>query len=200
MILPRGHILQKGQFFLNDNTMATLANSEITLKNSKEELLNTYRKTYSISMWIQINPGNVSKEQQIFSYGYKNTKNNINYTKPMIKYSYDTTSGKDLYNIYFISDVEDPIQIYLPNQKWNMFVFNYNENNTADLFINGSLERTFDLNIKKTDYSIEDTFTIGYNNSSLYGFISNVIYYDKVLTPFDISTLFILGQKGGVNV
>ena len=104
-------------------------------------------------------------------------------------------SGKDLYSIYFVSDTEDPIQINLPNQKWNQFIFNYNENNMADLFINGSLERTFDMRTKKTDYSLEDTFTIGSDNSSLYGSISNVIYYDKVLTTDEISTLWMMGHK-----
>lgn len=198
MILPKGHILQKGQFFFNDNSqMVTISDSKITLKN-KEDLLNNgnpYRKTYSISMWIQINPSNNINKEQIFSYGYKNTNQNINYTKPMIKYSYDNNTGKDVYNIYFISDVEDPIQINLPNQKWNQFVFNYNTNNTADLFINGSLERTFDMRNKQTDYSLEDTFTIGSNNSLLYGSISNVIYYDHVLTSNAISNLYLLGQK-----
>ena len=194
MILPKGHILQKEPFYLNDKQIITLSNSEITLKNPKGELLNnSYRKTYSISMWIQINPGNVVDKQTIFSYGY--TKNNINHTKPMIKYSYDSVSGKNLYDIYFTSDIENPIRIYLPNQKWNQFVFNYNENNTADLFINGSLERTFDLRIQIPEYSLEDTFTIGSENTSLYGFISNTVYYNNVLTPNEISTLWVLGHR-----
>ena len=198
MILSKGHILQKEPFLLIDKQMNTLSNSEITLKNPKEDLMNnSYRKTYSISMWIQINPGNVGNvknKQTIFNYGYTNTKNNINHAKPMIKYSYDTVKGKDLYDIYFTSDIEKPIQIYLPNQKWNLFVFNYNENNTSDLFINGSLERTFDLRVKTPEYSLEDTITIGSKNTSLYGFISNVIYYKNVLTPNDISMLWILGH------
>ena len=199
MILSKGHILQKEPFLLIDKQMAILTNSEITLKNPKEDIMNnSYRKTYSISMWIQINPGNVGNienNQTIFSYGYTNTKNNINHTKPMIKYSYDTVGGKDLYDIYFTSDNVSPIQIHLPNQKWNHFVFNYNDNNTSDLFINGSLERTFDLRIKEPEYSLEDTITIGSKNTSLYGFISNIIYYKNVLTPNDISMLWILGHN-----
>ena len=197
IILSKGIILQKEPFLLNDKQMAILTNSEITLKNPKGELLNnSYRKTYSISMWIQINPGTVGNvdKQTIFSYGYTNTKNNINHIKPMIKYSYDTVSGKDLYDIYFTSDIVKPIQIHLPNQKWNHFVFNYNENNTSDLFINGSLERTFDLRIQEPEYSLEDTITIGSKNTSLYGFISNVIYYKNVLTPNDISMLWFIGH------
>lgn len=91
--------------------------------------------------------------------------------------------------------------ITLPDQKWNQIVVNYSDN-IVDLFINGSLERTFYLAGKDIppvgfeepghpssflpQYNDLDTITIG-DKYGIDGGICNVVYYKEPLTPEQIT-------------
>jgi hypothetical protein len=66
-------------------------------------------------------------------------------------------------------------------------VFNYTSNG-VDLFINGKIERTltYDNNNLLPQYHLTDVIKIG-GNKGLNGAISNVKYYKKPLTQFEIA-------------
>ena len=76
----------------------------------------------------------------------------------------------------------------LPNQRWNNFVFNYTEN-SADLFINGHLERSFPLNNRFPTYSADDAISVG-EKDGLFGAICNIQFHTSVMTKSDIVSTF----------
>ena len=75
--------------------------------------------------------------------------------------------------------------VTLQNQKWNQIVLNYNRNK-VDLFINGDLERTFQMKDEMPLYNDLDKITIGEDNG-LDGGICNVVYYRHPLTAEQIA-------------
>jgi len=76
----------------------------------------------------------------------------------------------------------------IPKQKWNHIVFNYN-NGSADVFINGTLERTLYFNGVNPTYNSTDLVTVGDDNG-INGAICNVEYYSTPLTQFQISSKY----------
>ena len=158
--------------------------------------MNPYLKNYSMSLWVYINnqsPSNnisYSKETNIFNYGYTDASTGISYPKPQITYD----QSKDSYFIYFTTytnDKKDDSRYKLskfPTQRWNNFVFNY-DNNNVDLFINGKLERTFSISNNFPVYNSNDIVTIGETNG-IQGAICNVVYYNKVLTKSQIANFY----------
>ena len=78
-------------------------------------------------------------------------------------------------------------EIYLPFQRWNNFVFNYYEN-TADLFINGKLERSFNFNNDNIPLNGTETddVIVG-SNIGLNGAICNVKYFTFPQTTAQIA-------------
>jgi hypothetical protein len=143
----------------------------------------SYRKRYSISMWIYLNnqpPNNISysKETEIFNYGNG---------KPRITYYNDITTDnlKDKYIFYFTNNSKDSkIRMTLPGQKWNNIVFNY-YSDKVDLFINGNLEKTYIFNNIAPTYYANDNMTIG-TQDGLDGAICNINYYTEPLTKTQI--------------
>lgn len=147
-----------------------------------------YSANYSFSMWIFINPQNMSNsaysnETEIFNYGYGDD------VKPRITYLYDK-DGSDIYKVY-CSNQNYPIQFTVTSQKWNQFVFNYNYNDSVvDIFINGNLERSVSFNetsIPKYDSS--DIISFG-SDKGLVGAICNVTYRSVPLTKKQIANSY----------
>jgi hypothetical protein len=167
------------------------------LYNKSTDLLESdqsaYSKNYCLSMWIYINPQNMSNqsyvnETEIFNYSYTDTKGTI-WPKPRITYRYDPTSSLDQYYLYFTPNVKDRMTLTVVGQKWNQFVFNYN-NNIVDIFINGNLERTFQLsNHTLPQYDSSDTISIGSENG-LDGAICNIVYRSTPLTKYEIANSY----------
>jgi len=121
----------------------------------------------------------------------------------------------DLSDSYYVIDTNTDdggnsrFELRLPMQKWNNFVFNYNAT-TIDVFINGTLERTFNYNTVPNFQYNTDIMVIGSNpvtytsndpysklavfqssNTSfmgLYGSVCNVVYYPTVLDQGQIVT------------
>ena len=106
-------------------------------------------------------------------------------------------SNRNIYRVTFTGSqesidheiaIDNSYDIELTSQKWNHLFFNYHSN-SVDLFINGVLERTFDMKGNIPKYNILDKMTIG-SNDGLDGAICNVTYYKTVLTKFQITNLY----------
>lgn len=183
--------VQQRPVFLNK--LRTLGDSNMFLyKPLSDDVLyastdQLYRRNYGISMWIYLNPHSNSNAAyvdgtNIFSYGDG---------KPRITYKNDSGNKRqenvDIYTIYF-SNTDDSAKydISLPNQKWNMFTFNYFDSK-VDLYINGTLERTFEFTDNIPSYSASDSIAIGSENG-LDGSLCNLNYYKQPLTDLEIAT------------
>jgi hypothetical protein len=156
--------------------------------NSVYKQANPYRTNYTFSMWIYLNPQSNANNAyingaKIFDFG--NGKPRISY-----KNQSDNTrlANKDIYAITFSNKGDATYEISLPNQKWNNFVFNYFDSK-VDLYINGSLERTFEFSNNMPEYLPTDVITIGDKNG-LQGAICNINYYKTPLSSEKIVTLY----------
>jgi hypothetical protein len=148
-----------------------------------------YRKNYTFSMWIYLNPHSSANAAyingaKIFDFG--NGKPSIYY-----KNESDNTRipNKDIYIVTFSNKSSNAkYELHLQNQKWNNFVFNYIDSK-VDLYINGTLERTFEFSDVIPEYSPSDIITIGDNNG-LQGAICNIHYYKDPLSAEKIMLLY----------
>ena len=145
-------------------------------------------------MWIYLkqqprNSNNNEISKSIFNYGTEgiSTKPQVSYVNRLMT---DGTANTDKYRISFFepnkSDTiseNTTVDLELNSQKWNNLFFNYN-NNSADLFVNGVLDRTVPNN-KITNFDITDKITLG-DNKGLDGFICNISYYTNPVNEYEI--------------
>lgn len=182
-------LLQNEPLFLNKKTQIGSDKMEQIHNNPNRYLFESgYSTNYSFSMWIFINPQNMSNgaysnETEIFNYGYGDD------VKPRITYLYDK-DGSDIYKVY-CSNKTTPIQFTVTSQKWNQFAFNYNYNDSAvDIFINGNLERSVSFNETSIpNYGPSDIITVG-SDKGLAGAICNVTYRSVPLTKKQIANSY----------
>ena len=189
----------------NNSQLIIPTNGSITTVNQQ----NPYRKTYSISVWISINTnefitGETSPpEVNVFYYASKSLDENNQWTflhpKPRITYTYDTQMKQDVFHIYVKEADVEPYKLHIANQKWNQFIFVYNENH-VDLFVNGYLVKTW----KKTEgitqtYTNNDMIVIGDMDHKLYGAVGEVIYYDHAVSSGDIANMWNIGRLKSIN-
>lgn len=191
--------LLPGSIFI-DNSLI-IGNSDnlapFTAKNDIGNETKTPRFNYGLSMWVYLNQQTTqtigTRLVNIFSYGENNNM------KPQVSYfeKGKNDSNKNIYRITFTGSQEsidhdialnNSYDVELTSQKWNHIFFNYHSTH-VDLFINGILERTFDMNGTIPQYSILDKITVGENNG-LDGAICNVTYYKTILTKFQITNLY----------
>ena len=213
-ILPNSVFINNSQSIGNNNNLSPLITTD-TVGNQ----IKTARTNYGLSMWIYMNQQPNQRKNSslinIFSYGTKESmKPQISYFEKGMH-----NSNKNIYRITFsgsqessnndvavgefkaaprsgadlnsISDSESndtSYDIELTSQKWNHMFFNYHSN-SVDLFINGILERTYDMNGKLPKYSPLDTMTVG-EDGGLDGAICNVTYYTNDQTKFQITNLY----------
>lgn len=148
-----------------------------------------YRRNYTFSMWIYLNPHSSANAAyvngaKIFDFGGG---------KPSIYYKNESSNtrirNKDVYIVSFSNTSENAkYEIHLPNQKWNNFVFNYLDSK-VDLYVNGTLERTFEFSDNIPTYLPTDVITIG-DKKGLQGAICNVNYYKEPLSSEKIMNLY----------
>ena len=159
-----------------------------------------FSTNYALSMWVYLDSQSKSfqaygKETTIFDYG--NGKPKLTYVNHV-----DDPEQKDKVNIYFTnSTTQKPsLEITLPKQKWNQIVFNYSTQR-ADVFINGSLERTFEFDDNLPTYAVYDKFLTG-SNRGLDGAICNVKYYPNVLSKFEITNSYnlLMNKNPPINI
>ena len=215
-----GVVIQDAPFYINkgkEKTIATSADLKINLHSkNKSDLLseidsiyhtNPYFKDYAFSMWINMNPQNISPDTEIviFSYGYPSNGTKIKEChKPKITYSYSSNnkglSVKDVYRIYFTGNKNDKnmkfYEIHVPNQRWNHFVINYVNGTMVELWINGIMKHVFkfDKNKLLPDYDPTDQVIIGNKRSTgTNGAICSVVYFDKSIHSHQIVNMYNLG-------
>jgi hypothetical protein len=205
--LADGQQLLSGVYWLNgpQNVIATstMLKQGPTYNQVLSGSSGQYRTNYCISMWVNINPQTPSfaaynQETELFSYGYTDPSG-VEHVKPMIRY-YGGGNGTDQpvernkYVFYFskyppteqyATSGDTFYDLSLPNQKWNQIVLNYNRN-IVDLFINGDLERSFDMTNNLPMYSPLDAITVGSLNG-IDGAICNVAYYNHPLSASQIA-------------
>ena len=191
-ILPNSVFINKAIAIGNNDSLAPFVANDIAGNNVK-----TARANYGLSMWIYLNQQpNQSRNPRlinIFSYGTKD------YMKPQVSYFEKgmQNSNKNIYRITFAgpqesvnSDVaiDTSYDIELTSQKWNHLFFNYHSN-SVDLFVNGILERTYDMNGRIPHYGPLDIMTVG-EDGGLDGAVCNVTYYKNEQTKFQITNLY----------
>ena len=163
----------------------------------------TPRSMYTLSAWISVNPEeSITQEVNILYYASKELdKNNqwsVKYPKPRVAYAYDPVTKRDGYNIY-VTDETDVYRLQIPNQRWNQFVFVFQDNRT-DLFVNGHLVKTFTHSASITQkYTTNDRIVIGDATHKLYGAVANVSYYNYALGNDEVVNLWNLGQNEAQN-
>ena len=175
------------------------ANSDSTSSTN----IHQYNRNYALSFWLYVvpHPPNheaYTKESEILSYGYQDQEG-IEHVKPMIRYyggggGDDQTIERNKLVFYFAkypptqqyaSDEHTFYDVTLPLQKWNQVVLNYNRNQ-VEIYMNGTLDRTFDLKNNMPLYDDLDTITIGQDNG-IQGGICNVAYFRHPLSPEQIT-------------
>ena len=89
---------------------------------------------------------------------------------------------------------ENSYIVEVDTQKWNQFIFNYTAN-SVDLFLNGSLEKTFRFEHDNPPvYTANDMVVIGANDG-VDGAISNIHYYVGNLTRSQVANSYNLLMK-----
>jgi hypothetical protein len=151
-------------------------------EQSTDVILDTdIRRNHTFSMWIYLNQQSPTfAEKTIFNYGTSHPK--ISYI------SNDKSTRNDMEYITISANDNTKYKFEIPRQKWNHVVFNYN-NGSADVFINGTLERTLYFNGVNPTYTSTDLVTVGDDNG-INGAICNVEYYSTPLTQFQISSKY----------
>jgi len=193
--VKQGTPLLEGSAFL-DIEKPLISSYDLKLTAEKDDVNSpvVYRRNYSLSMWIMINAHSENKfsyanETPIFNYGNGIPK--ITYVKK------EPHNNKETLKVYFtnsqVSDDNNYI-IEVDTQKWNQFIFNYTAN-SVDLFLNGSLEKTFRFELDNPPvYTANDMVVIGANDG-IDGAISNVRYYVGNLTRSQVANSYNLLMK-----
>lgn len=183
---------------ISENDMFIIKEEEHkNLKDPEDTTMSIYRNSnYAFSFWVFINStktgiqpdNNTNFAHEIEIFNYANGKPRITYVNDQQNDNY--------FNVYF-TNIENPDQeketkrkVTIPLQKWTHFVFNY-FNNSADLFINGYLEKTFDFDKENSPLNGHktDVVTVG-NDNGINGAICNVVYYTQTLTEQQITTQY----------
>ncbi len=213
LFIPKliGKVVQNNKYLIMNepmflNQQEIIAQSDLFIikedpTGKKIELENpsalTYRESnYSISFWVYVNTNGGSassyvEEKTIFDHANGRTRlvylSNGNTVSDKFRAYFTNTDGK--------KPEEKSYDVTAPTQKWNNFVFNYRDG-VADLFINGSLERTFEFKngLMPKPGDLTDNIKVGDENG-INGAICNVCYFPYVLNSFEISRTYNLLRK-----
>jgi Concanavalin A-like lectin/glucanases superfamily len=202
VLLPGSHFLDK-ETILSDSRPFRMTDVELKKRGITPNFdisdMSRYRKEYCLSMWIYINAQlnntqSYGKEVPIFCYG----SNNTDPGKPRITYTYNKPldKNKDIIKIYFTDSTTELISSYeytIQQQKWTNVVINYIMNR-ADLFINGTLVKSFAFDVNEPEYDNNDKIFIGSNNG-IDGAICNVRYLNNAQTKIQIVNQYNLLMK-----
>lgn len=183
---------------------------DVAFKNTGlvEDAVTTFKRSYSISMWIYLNPQppnyvSYANETEIFNYG--NGLPKITYINNV---DTDGTKTPDVLRVYYTNKggyLEQSHTVNIKPQKWNQIVFNYTSSQ-VDLFINGHLEKTFVFN-KDVDnptlpeYLPSDVISVG-STDGLDGAICNIKYHYAPQSKGQIATSYnlLMKQNPPINI
>ena len=152
------------------------------------EIPNYRNNNYAISFWVYVNPGAAS------TIGYEKESTILDYAegKPKITYVNNGADKKNKYIVYFSNNKPEisNYELTVTNQQWLFFAINYYDS-TADLFINGNLERSMFFNNENIPYTGRptDSIKIGDKNG-LNGAICSVNYYSSPMSIYTISNTY----------
>lgn len=174
-LLENGKVLLNDPQFLDKNriiaTTDDIPMGEHQKYNANGEIVDgekESRKNYAISLWTYMNINAPTQEaKHVFSYS----------SHPKIEYL--GNDGNDKYNVQLSED--DSVQVDLDPQRWNYWVFNYNQN-VADIFVNGKLVKSTPVS---PNYSGGDSIAIG--DKHLDGAICNITYHKSMLIESEIA-------------
>jgi hypothetical protein len=147
------------------------------------------RLNYSLSMWLYINNYDAIRTDDMEETNIFNFNNGL----PKLTLANSDKESSKIY-VYYSNTQTEQEEIFIPFQKWNNLVFNYYSTH-VDLFVNGNLEKTFDLdNSNFPDYSntnlpITNEVVVGGNNE-ITGAICNVRYYKESLSQRKIANFY----------
>ncbi len=181
MLKQNGISILSDSRFLNKEYIIT-SNELMKLPKANPQDNTLYRQNFAVSMWVYIDPQSnsynaYSKETNIF---------NMDDKKPQLVYinNMSNQDEKDKLGIYF---GEDKYVIKNKGQRWTNVVINYTST-TVDIFIDGDLERTFNLTAPP-QYITTGTVVLGANDG-LDGAICNIIYFNKALLKTEIVNMY----------
>jgi len=92
--------------------------------------------------------------------------------------------SKKKFAIYYNETDKDEFDA--PLEKWNHILVNYDKDST-DMYLNGELKTT--VKRKNESFSVGDVLTIG-QEYGLQGGIAKVVYYDKPLLLYEITSIY----------
>jgi len=181
MLKQNGISILSDSRFLNKEYIIT-SNELMKLPKANPQDNTLYRQNFAVSMWVYIDPQSnsynaYSKETNIF---------NMDDKKPQLVYinNMSNQDEKDKLGIYF---GEDKYVIKNKGQRWTNVVINYTST-TVDIFIDGNLERTFNLTTPP-QYITTGTVVLGANDG-LDGAICNIMYFNKALLKTEIVNMY----------
>lgn len=181
MLKKNGISVLSDSRFLNKEYVIT-SNELMKLPKANPQDNTLYRQNFALSMWVYIDPQSnsynaYSKETNIF---------NMDDKKPQLVYinNMSNQDEKDKLGIYF---GEDKYVIKNKGQRWTNVVINYTST-TVDIFIDGNLERTFNLTAPP-QYITTGTVVLGANDG-LDGAICNIMYFNKALLKTEIVNMY----------
>jgi len=137
----------------------------------------TFKMNYGISAWIYINnsTNHISNELNIVNFADNLTRITSHYTS-------DETH---VLRIHFNKN-DGYYDLLIPYQKWMHLVLNYSSKD-VDLFVNGNLERTFEIkNTPVSPNSSNSNIVIGQING-IDGAISNIKYHTNPLSAYQVA-------------
>lgn len=163
-------------------------------------------RTYSIATWVFINPqptavNSYSFPTNILRIGPYNIETAAQRTqgKPMLSYfnKVDKENGKAIgtYRIFLSNRDTKYYDIVAPDQKWNLFVFNYS--NKIDVFLNGDLVVSA-ADIIPASFSSTDAFIVG-EDGGLDGAIRDTVFFPHTLTTQQIYNIRGGGNTSGLS-
>lgn len=150
---------------------------------------NKNRLNYSLSMWLYVNNYDAVRTDDMEETNIFNFNNGL----PKLTLANSDKESSKLY-VYYSNTQSDQEEIFIPFQKWNNIVFNYYSTH-VDLFVNGNLEKTFDLNnsnfpdYSNTKFPITNEVVVGGDNE-VTGAICNVRYYKESLSQRKIANFY----------
>lgn len=173
-------IKHDGLLLLSNPTTLTQKKTIGTFEILNKKNLNSFHYNYAISMWVYLDAmppstnTSYSDNATILSYG---GKPNIYYNGTTNELIISAKIGNKDEIIFRTKDIK--------YQKWLNLIINY-QGGTMDIFINNKLV----LSVKNiVPYMKHDSITIG-KKDGIYGFISDVNYFNKSITKDKISWIF----------
>lgn len=162
---------------------------------NKNSLNKSFIRNYSVSLWMTLNPPSVSDSEEIMLFRIGEDSGSLEEPDdPQLGTPYIGIIGRKLIFVfsnnegnlaegYSLDDVTLILDVEF--QKWNNFVFNYN-NNQVDLFVNGELMHSLDLANHLPAYNHNIVITVGSDTKKVHGAICELRVHSKVLNQTQI--------------